>query len=49
MMYKNRSIQVAKRGMGMEWITVQEAGALWDITTRGAQFLCAKGQDEGAQ
>lgn len=33
----------------MEWMTVQEAGALWGITTRRAQFLCANGKVEGAQ
>jgi hypothetical protein len=33
----------------MEWMTVQEAGILWGITTRRAQFLCAKDKVEGAQ
>ena len=33
----------------MEWMTGQEAGALWDITTRRAQVLSAKGKVEGAQ
>ena len=33
----------------MEWMTVQEAGALWGISTRRAQFLCAIGKVEGAQ
>ena len=33
----------------MEWMTVQEAGIIWGITTRRAQFLCAKGKVEGAQ
>ena len=33
----------------MDWITVQEAGTLWGITTRRAQFLCANGKVEGAQ
>jgi len=35
--------------MGMEWMTVQEAGLLWGITTRRAQFLCANGKVKGAQ
>jgi hypothetical protein len=33
----------------MEWMTVQAAGELWGITTRRAQFLCAKGKVKGAQ
>ena len=33
----------------MEWMTVQEAGLLWGITTRRAQFLCANGKVKGAQ
>jgi len=33
----------------MEWMTVQEAGALWGITTRRAQYLCAKDKVIGAQ
>jgi hypothetical protein len=33
----------------MEWMTVQEAGILWGITTRRAQFLCANGKVSGAQ
>ena len=35
--------------MGMEWMTVQEAGILWGITTRRAQFLCANGKVRGVQ
>ena len=35
--------------MEMEWMTVQEAGKLWKITTRQAQYLCADGKIEGAQ
>ena len=33
----------------MEWITVHEAGKMWEITTRRAQFLCASGKVHGAQ
>ena len=33
----------------MEWMTVQEAGRLWGITTRRAQYLCAIGKVHGAQ
>jgi len=33
----------------MEWMTVQEAGTLWKITTRRAQFLCANGKVKGVQ
>ena len=33
----------------MEWITVKDAGALWGITTRRAQYLCADGKVNGAQ
>jgi len=33
----------------MEWITVKEAGELWGMTTRRAQFLCASGKVDGAQ
>ncbi|HCX69657.1 MAG TPA: DNA-binding protein [Firmicutes bacterium] len=33
----------------MEWMTVQEAGVLWGITTRRAQYLCANGKVNGAQ
>ena len=35
--------------MEMEWMTVQEAGMLWGITTRAAQYLCADGKVNGAQ
>jgi hypothetical protein len=38
-----------ERGMHMEWITVKEAGKLWGMTTRRAQFLCANGKVDGAQ
>ena len=38
-----------ERGMFMEWITVKEAGELWGMTTRRAQFLCANGKVNGAQ
>ena len=33
----------------MDWITVKEAGELWGMTTRRAQFLCAIGKVDGAQ
>ena len=33
----------------MEWITVQEAGKAWGITTRRAQYLCANGVVNGAR
>lgn len=33
----------------MEWMTVKEAGTLWEITTRRAAILCANGRVEGAQ
>ena len=33
----------------MEWMTVKEAGVLWNITTRRATILCAIGKVEGAQ
>ena len=33
----------------MEWMTVQEAGKLWGITTRRTQYLCAIGKVNGAQ
>jgi hypothetical protein len=33
----------------MEWIAVKEAGELWGMTTRRAQFLCANGKVDGAQ
>ena len=35
--------------MCIEWMTVQEAGVLWGITTRRAQYLCAIGKVNGAQ
>ena len=38
-----------ERGKFMEWITVKEAGELWGMTTRRAQFLCASGKINGAQ
>ena len=36
-------------GMGMEWMTVQEAGKEWGVTTRRVQYLCAAGKVKGAQ
>ena len=33
----------------MEWMTVKEAGLIWGITTRRAQYLCADGKVKGAQ
>ena len=33
----------------MDWMTVQEAGKKWSVTTRRAQYLCANGVVEGAQ
>ena len=33
----------------MEWMTVKEAGVLWGITTRRAQYLCSDGKVEDAQ
>ena len=33
----------------MDWMTVQEAGTMWGITTWRAQFLYASGRVEGAQ
>jgi len=33
----------------MDWMTVQEAGNLWGVTTRRAQFLCANGKVDGAK
>lgn len=33
----------------MEWMTVKEAGALWDITPRRVTILCADGKVDGAQ
>jgi predicted DNA-binding ArsR family transcriptional regulator len=33
----------------MEWMTVKEAGAIWGITTRRAQYLCSNGQVKNAQ
>jgi len=38
-----------KRGIVIEWITVKDAGELWGMTTRRAQFLCANGKVDGAQ
>ncbi|MDR0286220.1 MAG: DNA-binding protein [Clostridiales bacterium] len=38
-----------KRGIEMEWMTVKEAGLLWHITTRRAQYLCSIGKVKGAQ
>jgi hypothetical protein len=35
--------------MGMEWITVKEAGMLWGISTRRATVLCANGKIKDAQ
>ena len=35
--------------MDLEWMTVQEAGKLWGITTRQAQYLCADGKIRNAQ
>jgi hypothetical protein len=35
--------------MGMEWMTVKEAGVLWGVTTRRAAILCAKGKVKDAQ
>ncbi|MDR3050417.1 MAG: helix-turn-helix domain-containing protein [Oscillospiraceae bacterium] len=32
----------------MDWMTAQEAGALWGITTRRVQVLCTNGQVAGA-
>ena len=32
----------------MEWITVQEAGLLWGISTRQVQYLCVDGKVAGA-
>jgi len=40
---------MAKRGMSMEWITIQEAGKLWGITKRQVQYLCSDGKIKGAQ
>jgi len=33
----------------MDWMTVQEAGKHWGVTTRRAQYLCAHGNVVGAQ
>jgi len=33
--------------MEMDWITSQEAGALWGITDRRVQSLCAQGKIDG--
>ena len=33
----------------MEWMTVNEAGAHWGVTTRRAAALCANGKVAGAQ
>lgn len=33
----------------MDWMTVQEAGRLWGVTTRRAQYLCANGSVDGVQ
>jgi len=33
----------------MDWMTVQDAGKQWGITTRRAQYLCANGTVNGAQ
>ena len=33
----------------MNWMTVQEAGKQWGITTRQAQYLCADGKVKSAQ
>lgn len=35
--------------MEMEWMTVVEAGKLWGITTRQAQYLCSGGKVPGVQ
>lgn len=33
----------------MDWITVKEVAAIWGMTTRRAQYLCANGKVNGAQ
>ena len=33
----------------MEWMTVQEAANIWEITTRRTQFLCSSGKVVDAQ
>jgi hypothetical protein len=33
----------------MDYMTPKEAGALWDISERRVQVLCASGQVHGAQ
>ena len=39
----------AKRGFGMEWMTVKDAGMVWGVTTRRATILCANGKVKGAE
>ena len=33
----------------MDWMTVKEAGEIWGMTARRAQYLCAIGKVKGAQ
>jgi len=45
----NHHILTVSQSKGWEWMTAQDAGVLWGITTRRVQFLCTKDKVKGAQ